>query len=483
MANPKITYFKVYDTTNGWQIYYPRTTVAAIGVDSERKFLSAQVRVNGNTAGTTGAKVTVDSAGDGANIEIDGNHITWYSGTRPSTNYLGSAGSIQASLQALDTACKNAYDHVPTGCVTYGDGGAFGTLFPDLLAIEGLSGTSGLLKKTAANQWTLDQTVYVPDTRTVNGKRLNANISLGAGDIGYSNNMLPLATTVDLALTAIYNIAQGKQSSYAISDAATGTGVINTQLNSQSDVSINATFTVGSTGVTSDKKLKLSNNTIIDVATLKVGDNVYITETNVPDRWVSAITYPTGGGVGSITFSILETQKVDLSTYWNANYHPTTLANYGITDAKITKSGDSAVITLGNQTLDAYISNGTIYLNGKTIKPLTTHQSLASLVPYTGATKNVNLGTHSMSLAGLSATGTVSANIVSATTSVEIGDAEIAYDSNDNLNVNVLAGNFQISAVNMTLNSKNVATITAGTTQPSSPRVGDIWLDTTVPSA
>lgn len=478
MANPKITYFKVYDATNGWQIYYPRTTVAAIGVDSERKFLTASVRVNGNTAGTTGAKVTVDSTGDGANIEIDGNHITWYSGTRPTTNYLGSAGSIQAALQALDTACKSAYDHVPTGCVTYGNGGAFGTLFPDLLAIEELSGTSGLLKKTAANTWSLDTTAYVPDTRTVNGKRLNANISLGAGDISYSNNMLPLATTVDLALTALYNIAQGKQNSYAISDAATGTDVINTQLATQSDVSVSVTFTVGSTGVTSNKKLKLSNNTIIDVATLKVGDNIYITETTVPDRWVSAITYPTGGGVGSITFSILETQKVDL-TWSNITGKPTTIGGYGITDAKITKSGDSAVITLGSQTLDAYISNGTIYLNGKTITPLTSHQSLSSLVPYTGATQNVNLGTHSMSLAGLSATGTVSANIVSATTSVEIGDAEIAYDSNDNLNVNVLAGNFQISAVNMTLNSKNVATITAGTTQPSSPRVGDIWLDTT----
>lgn len=482
MANPKITYFKVYDATNGWQIYYPRTTVAAIGVDSERKFLSAQVRVNGNTAGTSGAKVTVDSTGDGANIEIDGNHITWYSGTRPTTNYLGSAGSIQAALQALDTAAKNAYDHVPTGCVTYGNGGAFGTLFPDLLAIEGLSGTSGLLKKTAANTWSLDTTAYVPTSRKICTHALTQDINLGAGDISYSNNLLPLATTVDLALTAIYNIAEGKQNSYAISDTATGTDVINTQLATQSDVSVSVTFTVGSTGVTSNKKLKLSNNTIIDVATLKVGDNIFITQTDVPDRWVSAITYPTGGGVGSITFSILETQKIDLSTYWNANYHPTTLANYGITDAKITKSGDSAVITLGSQTLDAYISNGTIYLNGKTITPLTSHQPLTSLVPYTGATQNVNLGTHSMSLAGLTATGTVSANLVSATTSIEIGSAEIAYDSSDNLNVSVLAGAFNISATNMTFNNKNVATISAGTTQPSSPRVGDIWLDTTIPS-
>lgn len=480
MANPKITYFKVYDTTNGWQIYYPRTTVAAIGVNSERKFLSAQVRVNGYSANTYGAKVTVDSTGDGANIMVNALHIP--ANASASSHYMGQLDTVAAALQALDTACYNAYNHVPTNCLTYGNDGNFDDQFPDLYAIEELSGTSGFLKKTGANQWTLDTNAYVPDTRTVNGKRLNANINLGAGDIDYSNNKIPLATTVDLALSTIYNIAQGKQSPYAISDAATGTGVINTQLNSQSDVSINATFTVGSTGVTSDKKLKLSNNTIIDVATLKVGDNVFITEPNVPDRWVSAITYPSGGGVGSITFSILETQKVDLT--WNSiTGKPTTIGGYGITDAKITKSGDSAVITLGTQTLDAYISNGVIHLNGQTIQPLTSHQSLASLVPYTGATSDVNLGTHSLSLKNITASGSISANSMSVASGIEFGaSSEISYDSNDNLNVSVLAGNFQIEAENMTLNSKNVATISAGTTQPSSPRVGDIWIDTTTPS-
>ena len=57
----------------------------------------------------------------------------------------------------------------------------------DLKAIEALTGTTGLLKKTAANKWTLDTTTYVPNTRTVNGHALSDNISVTKSDIGLSN--------------------------------------------------------------------------------------------------------------------------------------------------------------------------------------------------------------------------------------------------------------------------------------------------------
>ena len=57
----------------------------------------------------------------------------------------------------------------------------------DLKAIEALTGTTGLLKKTAANKWTLDTTTYVPNTRTVNGYALSDNISVTKSDIGLSN--------------------------------------------------------------------------------------------------------------------------------------------------------------------------------------------------------------------------------------------------------------------------------------------------------
>lgn len=57
----------------------------------------------------------------------------------------------------------------------------------DLKAIEALTGTTGLLKKTAANKWALDTTAYVPTSRTVNGHALSDNISVTKTDVGLGN--------------------------------------------------------------------------------------------------------------------------------------------------------------------------------------------------------------------------------------------------------------------------------------------------------
>ena len=54
----------------------------------------------------------------------------------------------------------------------------------DLKAIEALTGTSGFLKKTAANTWTLDTNSYVPTSRTINGHALSGNISISKTDVG-----------------------------------------------------------------------------------------------------------------------------------------------------------------------------------------------------------------------------------------------------------------------------------------------------------
>lgn len=57
----------------------------------------------------------------------------------------------------------------------------------DLKAIEALTGTTGLLKKTAANKWALDTTAYVPTSRTINGHALSDNISVTKADVGLGN--------------------------------------------------------------------------------------------------------------------------------------------------------------------------------------------------------------------------------------------------------------------------------------------------------
>lgn len=62
---------------------------------------------------------------------------------------------------------------------------------PDLAAIEALSGTSGLLKKTAANTWTLDTNTYLTSQqlKTINNESLigSGNITIQGGSGGDTN--------------------------------------------------------------------------------------------------------------------------------------------------------------------------------------------------------------------------------------------------------------------------------------------------------
>ena len=57
----------------------------------------------------------------------------------------------------------------------------------DLQAIEALSGTSGLLKKTAANTWTLDTTAYTTNTGTVTS--VSAGVGLTGGPVTTSGTI------------------------------------------------------------------------------------------------------------------------------------------------------------------------------------------------------------------------------------------------------------------------------------------------------
>lgn len=323
-----------YKIWNGsqWIEYHFKTNADQVQMTTGtgwKKFVSAKVKVNGVAFGE-------GSENGSAEVTINGSHINWFGGTKPSTNYLEDATTTQAAIEALDRAAKSAYNHVPVGCVTYSNGGAFGTLFPDLLAIEGLSGTSGLLKKTAANTWALDTTAYVPDTRTINGKRLNANVVLTSSDILYGDSP---EETITGAISEAREIAEGRAKSIGISYNYTGndTRIKNSAFNTQ-----NTTVTL--TGV--DRICYDFNNAefaYYDLSELRIGQNIFIKELNVPDRWVSNITY-NNGVVSSVEFSPLETQKVDLSNYPTKG---TTLAHYGITDAKI--SGNT--ITLGSNSI------------------------------------------------------------------------------------------------------------------------------------
>jgi len=81
-AGPTNAVYKIYDNDlQDWVIYHLRTNAGQVTTTYDsttgkgRKFVTPSITINGNTAGTTGAKVTVGSD-DAANIEVDGAHIT-----------------------------------------------------------------------------------------------------------------------------------------------------------------------------------------------------------------------------------------------------------------------------------------------------------------------------------------------------------------------------------------------------------------------
>lgn len=110
------------------------------------------------------------------------------------------SGGVSAAVAGTDYAAASHNQALST--ITGAD---------DLQAIEALTGTSGLLKKTAANTWALDTTTYVPSTRTVNGKALSSNITLSASDV----NALPSSTSIPSKTSDLTNDSDFITQTYA----------------------------------------------------------------------------------------------------------------------------------------------------------------------------------------------------------------------------------------------------------------------------
>ena len=433
--------YKAYDGSS-WVEYHFTTNAGQVSTTTGRKFLTTSVTVNSNTAGTSGAKVTVGS-GDSANIEIDGGHITGQASAVSgySLNYISASDSVGVALGKLDKATKDAYDNVPSGILTTSNyattlDSVYQSKDADLTAIAGLSGTSGFLKKTASDTWALDTgiissisglstsstglvkltngtasidtTSYVPPTRTVNGNALSSDITLYGTDIAVSSSN---SSTVADTITTLQSSVSGMTVSYAISKAVTGTNIYNSSFDTS-----NASFTIEvTTSQNTMAKLQTLGGTDILLKDLKVGDSIFVEQSNVPDRWLGSITHSGSGSPYVYTFYTLETKgTVSSVALRNGSTSQGTLT---ISGSPITSSGtiDVTLASAYGDTINPYGSKTANYVlaspNGSAGTPsfralvkadlpsLTlddvsdgTTRSLANYVPYTGATTTVNLG-------------------------------------------------------------------------------------------
>lgn len=142
-----------YKRRNGdaWDDIYFKTSAGQVGVSSSRKFVTTSTKVNN-------VSFTLDSSGDGASVTLYAGDIKISSSDNT---------TIASKLEALQT------------------------LDADLTAIAGLSGTSGFLKKTAANTWALDTTVLTSGNySTTLGSVYQAKFTDGSGTIASESSSI-----------------------------------------------------------------------------------------------------------------------------------------------------------------------------------------------------------------------------------------------------------------------------------------------------
>ena len=451
--------YKIYNGSS-WVEYHLKTSAAQVVMTNARKFITSDTKVNG-------VAFTLGSSDNTATVTINGTHITGsataVSGS--SLQYIGTNDTVAVALGKLDKAAKDAHDAIPSGVLTtsnyastlgsvyaaigHNHSGTYQPLDADLTAIAALTGTAGFLKKTAANTWSLDTTTYVPTSRTVNGKALSNNITLKASDIGWNNAVGFSATNVEDEITNLWIAANGITRGYGISTATTGTNVVNGQFSTNAgerSFTITDTLTNGA----SAKKITLLNSTVtVLLSSLKVGDNIFIDDERMPDWWVSGVDANLINNSITVTFSILETQTVNLSNYATKG---TTLAHYGITDAKIV--------------------NGVITLGSNTITPLTQHQDISGKAPNNHASSNTTYGLGTSSVYGHVKLVTGDLNGKSA------ADGMAASQSHTHSQYLTSHQSLSGYATQTWVGQQGYVKCTAGATAPSSPSTGDIWIDT-----
>lgn len=212
----------------------------------------------------------------------------------------------------------------------------------DLSSIAGLSGTAGILKKTATNTWVLDTSAYTTgnDTIVFSGDATGTGttaIALTLKSVGTAGEYTKVTTDANgrvvsgapLAATDIPNISWSKITSDKPTSVA-GYGIADVYTKTETNALTWSWSVIGGRPTS--------------VAGYGITDAYTKTETNALTwNWSSIIAKPTTVSGYGIADVYTKTQTDALTWNWSAiGSRPTTLAGYGITDASLSTHNHDA---------------------------------------------------------------------------------------------------------------------------------------------
>ena len=211
----------------------------------------------------------------------------------------------------------------------------FPTLKPDLEAIELLSGTTGLLRKTAANTWTLDTNTYLTSA-DISGLALNSrqiiagNGLTGGGDLS-ADRTLTLGTPGSITLASTNSVSSTSHT-HAFAPGGTsaqyirGDGVLATMPTIPAAQTLSLTGTPGQIAISGGNSVALSslvgiNHPDFETNLLGIGAHLIFNTTG-------STNYPSAGGIGILfqrenttangRFAIWKNSGAAADLYYNA---------------------------------------------------------------------------------------------------------------------------------------------------------------------